>query len=295
MHTQDDLFTGVVPFVVTAEERGFRRAAQRLGVSAAAVSKAVLRLEERLGVRLLERTSRSVTLTQEGALFLTRCREAVNNLQAGRDQLSASRRQPRGEVVVSTSFILGPVLLPQLPVLAQRYPALSLRLDLTDRLVRLVDEGVDVALRVGALEDSRLVTARLRECRWMTLGAPSYLARHGAPQKPEDLALHNCVRFVAPDGRPRDWVFRGGAVSVRGNLLLNLGTHLQDAAVAGVGLCQVLDFMAQEDLRQGRLLEVLADHAAQGPPIHAVATAGRMRSPNVRAVLEWARPLFGRA
>ncbi|HVE82088.1 MAG TPA: LysR family transcriptional regulator, partial [Myxococcales bacterium] len=205
-----DLFTGVPHFFHVAEERSFRRAAQKLGLTPAAVSKAVLKLEEKLGVKLLQRTSRAVALTPEGAEFLTRCREAISSLHAGHEQLSESRRQPRGELSLSLPFILGRVVVPALPRLAARYPELSVRVTMTDRLVRLQEEQVDVGVRVGAREDSALISRLLGASRWVTVAAPSYLARHGEPSRPEELARHTCVQFVAPSGRPRDWTFTDG-------------------------------------------------------------------------------------
>lgn len=300
MASGPDLFAGVLPFFHVAEERSYRRAAQRLGVSPAAVSKAVLRLEEGLGVKLLARTSRTVALTQEGAVFLERCRDAISSLQAGREQLSESRRHPRGELVVTLPFILGRLVIPELAKIAARYPGLSFRMSLTDRLVRLVEEGVDVAVRVGSKEDSSLIARKLRGSRWVTVAAPSWVARHGPPAHPDDLAGHDCLRFVAPNGRPRDWTFADPATGrtlptrVTGRLLVDHGEHLLEAAAAGLGICQVLDLMVGESLRSGRLVEVLGSWAAPGPDIHALATPERSRSPNVRAFFAFLTDLFHR-
>ena len=287
----NDLFAGVIPFVHTAEARSFRAAAARLGVTPAAVSKAVARLEEDLGVRLLERSSRHVSLTREGELYLVRCREAIAGVQGARDLVSGARRQPQGELALTLPFILAPLVLPGLPELSARYPRLTFRLSLTDRLTRLADERIDVAVRIGALEDSTLVGRLLRRTRWVTLAAPSYLARQPAPATPAELTAHNCLRFLAPNGRPRGWTFRGarGAepAAVEGNLLVDHGGALLAAARAGLGLCQVLDFMVEDEVRQGALVEVLAGFAADGPPVHALCLPGRERTPNVRAALQF--------
>ena len=297
----DDLFAGVLPFFYTAEERSFRRAAERLGVTPAAVSKAVLRLEERLGVKLLARTSRTVAPTPEGAAFQERCREAIASLEAGREAVSEARRQPRGTVHLSLPFILGRIVVPALPRLAARYPNLRFRLSMTDRLVGLVDDQVDVAIRIGELADSRLVSRRLRGSRWVTVAAPSYLARVGRPAHPSDLARHDGLMFVAPNGRPRAWTFRdprsGAAttVPVEPRLLLDHGDHLLAAAIAGLGVCQVLDFMITDPVADGRLVEVLGGHAAEGPPIHALAVPERRRAANVRAVMAFLSDAFARA
>lgn len=293
-----DLFTGVLPFFHVAEQLSFRRAAERLGVSTAAVSKAVTRLEERLGVTLLHRSSRVVALTPEGKLFHVRAREAVSSLQAGHAQLVRARAEPRGDVHVSTSFILGPVLVAALPSLAARYPDLVVHLDLSDRVTGLLAEKIDVALRVGARTSSTLVSRIVYRPRWVTVASPDFVARYGAPARPDELGRYNCLRFVDPRGRPVPWWFaeRGEAPSpheVTGNLLVNQGDLLLAAVGTGTGIAQLLDFMVTERMREGQLVEVLDAYTAAGPPIHAVTAPGT-RSANVRAIIDFAIAAFGR-
>ncbi len=287
-----DLFGGVLPFARVAEEKSYRKAAQRLGVTAAAVSKAVLRLEEELGVKLLVRTSRSVALTPEGELFFARCRDAVSSVQAGRELLAHAQRQPAGEVKLTVPFILGRIVTRELGALASRYPRLTFRVSTTDRLVRLADEGVDVAVRIGALKDSALVARTISGSRWVTVGSPSYFAQHGTPKRPDELAAHGCLQFLAPDGRPRDWTFADPktratvTAKVKGRVLVDQGEHLLEAAAAGLGIAQVLAFMVPEHIASGRLVEVLAPWSADGPDVHVLATKERSRAPAVRALLE---------
>jgi len=292
MSTADTLFQGVLPFFRVAEERSYRRAAQRLGVTAAAVSKAVLKLEDELGVKLLVRTSRSVALTPEGELFAARCRDAISSVQAGRELIVESQRQPSGEVKLTVPFILGRIVTQGLGALAARYPQLSFRVSATDRLVRLAEEGVDVAVRIGALTDSSLISRPLRGSRWVTVASPTYLAQRGAPRRPDQLDEHRCLQFLAPDGRPRDWSFvdpKSRAMvtaKVRARLLVDQGEHLLEAAASGQGIAQVLDFMVTEHVSSGRLVEVLELWAAQGPAIHALATPERSRAAAVRVLLD---------
>ena len=287
-----DLFAGILPFVHVAQERSFRRAAERLGVSTAAVSKAVGKLEAELGVRLLERTSRQVALTPEGESFLERAREAVAQVHAARELVAHSQRAPRGPLTVTLPYILGPLVLPRLARLQARHPGLTLHVRMGDRLSRLVDERIDVALRMGELEDSSLVGPLLLRTRWITLASPTYLARHGTPAHPEALARHQCLKFVLPRGVVREWVFRGEpdgrarAVRTGGTLDVDHGPALLDLAGAGAGVCQVLDFMLDERVRDGRLVEVLKEHAAEGPPVHALCVPGRQSVPRVRALLQ---------
>lgn len=298
MGATNDLFAGILPFVHVAEERSFRRAAQRLGVTTAAVSKAVLKLEAELGVPLLVRTSRSVTPTPEGEAFLLECREAVRAVGAARERAKDARQRPRGEVHLTLSPVLGSTVVQALPRLAEKHPGLAFRITVSDRLVRLVEEGVDVALRLGAPEDSSLMGRVLLSPRWVTVASPRYLARAPAPADPDALSGHACLRFVGPSGKPRGWAFRDlstGAVrhvAVSGPLLVDQGERLLDAALAGMGIAQVLDFMVAEHVRQGRLVEVCAAHAASGPPIHALFAKERSRSPNVKAVVTFLAELF---
>ena len=289
-----DLFSGVIPFIYTAESQSFRRAAERLGVTSAAVSKAIARLEEDLGVPLLERTTRRVGLSAEGQLFLSRCREALAQVRAGRDSVAAARRAPRGDIAVSLPFILSQVFIARMPRFLARYPDLRIRARFSDRFSHFIGEGIDVALRIGALDDSTLIAKRLMDTRWVTVAAPSYLGVRGAPRTPSELAAHNCLSFHAPSGQAVPWTFaadgRGEVierVSVTGNFDTDQGETLLAAAIAGLGVCQVLDFMVVGHLKSGRIVEVLQDHSARGPSVHAMCLPGQRSVPRVRALLDF--------
>ena len=291
-----DLFAGVVPFVRTAEERSFGRAAASLGITTAAVSKAVKKLEEQLDVKLLDRSSRVVKLTREGEIFLERCRRAVLDVQGARDAVEGTRREPRGELAVTLPIILGSFIVPRLSSLAVQYPQLSFRLHVTDRIARISDEGYDVAIRMGELEASSLIARSLRKTRWVTVASPGYLARRPAPTRTTELDAHTCLRFLAPNGKPRDWTFaengRVVSIGVDGNLVIDHGMHLLAAAESGMGICQVLDFMVEAAIRAGTLVELLADVAAEGPSIYALASQARARSSNVRAFMRFLADTF---
>lgn len=294
MNDLTDLLAGVVPFVRVAEALSFRKAAEQLGLSTAAVSKSVSRLEDRLKVKLLTRNSRAVVVTPEGKLFLARGKEAIASLEHARAQLGRSRTQPRGDLRVSASPILGPLLVAALPRLVTSHPELTVHLDLSDHLRGLISEDIDVAVRVGARASSGLISRVLRRPRWVTVVAPSYLARHVRPQHPRELAGHACIRFVDPRGKPVPWSFDGQDYEVSGSLLVNQGNLLLDAALAGLGIAQVLDLMLGELVREGRLLEILPDHACEGPTIHGVTSPDRQRSANVRAFMDFAVATFDR-
>ena len=288
-----DLFRGVVPFVAVAEERSFRKAAARLGVSTAAVSKAISSLEEELGAALLERNNRVVALTRQGEVFFERCRTAVASVQGARAAVLESRREPHGELTLSVPFVVMRLLLPALALLRSRYPALSFVVRASDHLSRLVEESVDVAVRVGSLADSSLVARRLRRTRFVTVASPAYLARRGTPSKPELLEGHDCLVFIAPGGKPRAWWFSTGHLPVPATVVLDHGPTLLDGALSGLGIAQVFDFMVDEPLRDGRLVELFAPLRADGPDVHAVCAPGRRATPNVKAAFHALADAFG--
>lgn len=304
-----DLFAGVVPFVAIAEARSFRAAAQQLGVTPSALSKAMAKLEADLGLLLLHRTSRSVTLTTEGEAFLRQCREAVDRVRAARELASQAQRAPRGLLRVSLPTTLGRlVIMPALPRLLALYPALSVQAVLTDRFVQLTGENVDVAVRIGEIQDSRAVGRRLRTTRWVTAASPAYLARRGTPRSPADLVQHNCLKFVLPNGLLHEWEFvdqagghagkrtgeKAATVAAQGNLVADNGEALVEAAIAGLGLVQAQDFMVASELARGQLVEVLLEHAAPGRHITVLAAPGRSSTPKVRAFMDFTIDLLGR-
>lgn len=288
-----DLFRGVVPFVAMAEEQSFRKAAARLGVSPAAVSKAVGGLEKELGITLCVRGPRAVTLTREGEMFFESCRGAVTSVMGARAMVEGARREPSGQLVVSAPFVIAQMIPPALAILRARHPRLTFRVAVSDRLARLGEEPVDVALRVGPLSDSALIAKKLRETRLVVVASPAYLARAGTPRDPSELDAHDCLVTLAPSGKPHPWLFRSGPREVRPLLSLDHAPSLVDALLAGLGVAQVLDFMVDGLVRLGKLTQIFADEVAVGPSIHAVCAPGRRASPRVRAAFEAFAGAFG--
>ncbi|HEY4221536.1 MAG TPA: LysR family transcriptional regulator [Myxococcota bacterium] len=275
----------MVPFVAVVEELSFRRAAVRLGVTPAAVSKAVQILELELGVKLLERTSRAVALTRDGAMFFERCKTAVTAIAGARSDTAAAGKAPQGEALVSAPFLVAPTVCDALATLRQKHPRLLVKLEITDALAKLGPDRVDVAVRIGGNDDT-LVQKALRDTRWATVASPAYLARRGAPTAVDDLSLHECLVFVAPNGRRRAWTFKSDdAFAPHAALLVDYGPALLDAARADMGIAQVLDFMVDADLKSGRLVRVLDHDDEAGPTIRALSLPGR-RSPNVKAIVD---------
>jgi DNA-binding transcriptional LysR family regulator len=277
-----ELFRGVIPFATVVQEGGFRAAAARLGISTAAVSKAVRSLEERVGLVLVVRGGRGVALTREGELLFERCRQAIAAVAGAREALEPARSLPTGELVVSVPFVAAGLLAPGLELLHRRYPELRFRVLVTDRLSRLAEESVDVAVRVGPIAETTLTARRLRRTRLITVAAPAYLARRGTPRRLAELDGHDCLTLVAPNGRPRPWLFASGPRPVDALLLLDHGPSLIDAVRAGLGITQLFDFMAEAPLRAGQLVALFEPEITDGPDVHAVCAPGRRAAARVR-------------
>jgi LysR family transcriptional regulator for bpeEF and oprC len=298
-HSPADLFSGVLPFVAAAEAQSFRLAARKLGLTPSAVSKAITRLEARLGLRLLNRSSRSVSLTDEGEAFLRGCQQAVVSVRTAEERVLQAQRAPRGRLAISLPLLLGKlVVLPALKQFCERYPALTVHASLTDRVVSLAEEDVDAVVRVGTLPDSRLSARKLRDVRWVTVAAPAYLAQRGIPRTPDELASHDCLKFVLPNGTVQEWQFGAlgaelGAITSQGSLFCDHGEGLIEAACAGLGVFQAHDYAVAEPLAAGRLLEVLPDFSSPGPPVSLLVAPGRRVSVKVRAFVDFMIATFG--
>ena len=287
------MFRGIVPFVAVAEEGSFRRAAVRLGVSPAAISKAIAKLEGDVGIALFARGGRKAALTREGEAFFARCRPAVSAVPGARESIEAARREPAGELVLSLPLVATGLVAPVLATLRSRHPRLRFRLLVTDALSHLAEESVDVALRIGALTDSSLITRRLRGTRLVTVASPTYLAQRGPVDRVDALDDHACLVLIGASGRPWPWMFRSGPRPIKPVLITTHGPSLVDAALAGLGVTQAFGFMVEPFLRQGRLVALLSDEVADGPDIHAICSPGRRATARVRAAFAAFADAFG--
>ena len=295
--------SGIVAFVRTAQLASFTAAGRALGLSASAVAKSVARLEDSLGARLLHRTTRSVTLTDEGARFLEHAQRALASLEVAANLVSTSRDVLRGTLRVDLPIVLGRErIVPLVTTWMASQPYLAVEIRLSDRFTPLVEEAVDVAVRIGTIADSRLVARRLGEHRLVLVAAPSYLAQRGKPHKPADLAAHDGVAFRMPTtGRPRPWQLRqaGRAIELRprGRLVIDEGEALVRAAEAGAGIVQVPDYMAAAGIARGSLVALLPACAPAPNPVAAVYAPARPVAPKVRAfvdlLVQHAEALFG--
>jgi LysR family transcriptional regulator for bpeEF and oprC len=290
-----DLLHAMRVFTRVTRLGSFARAADDLDLSRAAVSEAVAALERHLGVRLLTRTTRRLALTGEGSDYLERCQRILAEVEAADEAVRGARARPQGvlRVDMPTAFGRG-LLLPALPQFMKRYPDLRLDLRFNDRVVDLVAERVDVAIRVGAVRPKNYVARRIATTRRVIVGSPAYFAAAGRPQRPEDLRQHRLIGLVSgATGRTIGWSFRGGyAPPLEFAVAFNLAEAQLAAALAGVGVAQTIDLLAGELIGRGRLETTLDDYVGDGPPISIVYPAAARGSAKQRVFSDFAEGLL---
>jgi DNA-binding transcriptional LysR family regulator len=295
LHNQQesmDRLDAMAAFVAVAELRGFAPAARRLGLSPSAVTRLVAALEERLSIRLLQRTTRSVTLTDAGARYLDRARRILADVGEAEDAAQAERTEPTGRFVLAAPVVFGRLeVAPLMSTYLSRYPAVTGELTLSDRIVNLVEDGIDAAVRIGNLEDSSLFARKVGETRRVVVASPKYLARRKKPRAPGDVASHDVIQLTALDGSA-SWRFssegRPHDVAFTPKLLTNSADAAIGHAERGGGLTMVLAYQVVESLRAGRLEIVLAKHEPPPLPIHIVYPTSRLLSAKVRAFVDLA-------
>lgn len=292
-----DKMAGLSAFLQAAETRSFVAAGRQLGVSASAIGKAVVRLEERLGVRLFHRSTRSITLTPEGSLFRDRCRKIVCEIEAAELELSQTREAPRGKLRVSLPLI-GMLMMPAVMAFMRAYPEIELDLDFTDRLVEVIDEGFDAVIRTGEAQDSRLMTRKLGTFSHRIVASPDYLAARGTPLNPENLALHTCHHHRFPStGKLERWPLRRDGVEIVMELpVTSVASTLEPQiylAEEGFGLACLPLFAVRRQLERGTLVSVLDEYIADVGAFHILWPASRHTSPKIAAFVAFmAKTLF---
>jgi len=282
---------GFVVFVQVAETRSFVAAGRLLGVSASAVGKSVARLEEKLGARLFHRSTRSVTLTAEGTLFLERSRRILAEIEAAELELSQATAAPRGRLRVSLPLVSS-LVLPVLGEFMREYPEIELDLDFTDRLVDVIEEGFDAVVRTGDPTDSRLSARRLGIFRSMLVASPGYLARRGTPKVPADLLEHTCLHYRFPNsGKLETWTLRRAAgepeLALPTSMICNNIETRVCFALQGLGIAYLPEFSIREPLADGRLHAVLPDYIERMGVFHVLWPASKHPSPKVRVFVDF--------
>jgi DNA-binding transcriptional LysR family regulator len=285
-----DRLDAMTAFVAVADLKGFAPAARKLGLSPSAVTRLVAALEDRVGARLLQRTTRSVMLTDTGTRYLERVRRILADVEEAERSASAERNRPSGRLVVSAPVGFGRLYVaPLMSDYLKRYPDVAGELRLSDLMINLIEDGVDCAVRIGHLADSSLVARQFGAMRRIVVASPEYLAARGEPISPADLAAHDTIDFGATAATP-DWHFVDGGRDVRVRIAPRFASNVADAAILhaerGGGLTRVLAYQAAEAIAAGRLRIVLAAHEVPPLPIAIVYPTSRLLSAKVRAFID---------
>jgi LysR family transcriptional regulator for bpeEF and oprC len=285
-------------FVQVVDTGSFTRAADVLHLPKATVSTLVQSLEASLSAKLLHRTTRQITVTADGAAYYERCVQILSDVRDAEESLSRTRLSPSGRLRVDVpTGLASEILIPALPDFFERYPDIVMELGSSDRPVDLVEEGVDCAVRGGALENSSLIARRVGVINFVTAASPGYLARHGTPTHPRDLERHRCVNyFSAKTGKIYDWDFQRGdekfVVPMRGVIALNDSNAYVTAGIAGLGVIQMTDYLMDKHVKAGEMVQLLPDWTSEALPVHVVYPQNRHLSAKVRVFVEWIAELF---
>ncbi|QHD00462.1 LysR family transcriptional regulator [Pseudomonas sp. S04] len=285
-----DSLGSISVFVQVADVRSFTEAGRVLGISSSAVGKSIARLEERLTVRLFHRSTRSITLTAEGALYLERCRRILAEVEAAEFELCSAASAPKGKLRISVPQVHS-LVMPVLTEFMQRYPEIELDIDLTDRMVDVVEEGFDAVVRTGNPKDSRLMARALGRFRQVLVGTPEYFAEHGTPHVPQDLATHGCLRHTFhASGKLEPWPLHGeedGSDPVLTTRFISTSIEaLFHVVQQGLGIACLPDFMVREAVAQGRLVRVLDAHLEHQGTFWILWPSSRYAAAKVRVFID---------
>jgi DNA-binding transcriptional LysR family regulator len=286
-----DLLTGMRIFIHVVEANSFTAASNKLGLSRAAVSKHIVQLESHLGGRLLNRTTRRVSVTEAGQAYFERCKQILEDVADAECVVSGLSKEPRGTLRLNVPMTFGTT---QIAPLLQRFnaahPNVEIELSLNDRLIDVVDEGYDLVIRIAELQDSNLIARRLATSRHVICASPAYLERHGRPATPADLATHACLRYSYTQ-HSSEWLLHGAdgeqRVRISGPLLTNNGGAICTAAENGLGITMLPTFIAGQALRKGKLERVLTDYGCPQLGIYAVYPSNRHLSAKVRSFIDF--------
>ena len=294
-----ELSSQMVLFARVVENGSFSGAARAVNHSPSAVSKQIGQLEDRLGLRLLNRTQSGIALTEEGRVFYDRCADVASTVVETEEMLEAMASHPKGVLRIAASAAFGRMhLMPLLPAFLAKYPEVSVKLEITDRPVDLVEEDFDIAIRLSEqLENETLIARKLAPNRRVLVAAPSYVEAHGLPKAPADLAAHNCLRLTTI-ARWNDWTFEGAdgpvSVPVTGNFETSTTDGVYQAALSGLGIARLSTYLVGADIRDGRLVRLLPDYTQEGSDIYAVYSDRRNIAPKARRFLDFLADYFGK-
>ena len=282
----------IAVFVQVVRDGSFTKAADRLELSRSVVSKYVTRLEERLGARLLNRTTRRLSLTEAGRVFYERSRRGLEEIEEAETEVSRLQGEARGLLRVNSPMSFGILhVAPLLPEFLAENPEVSVDMNLDDRKVDVIEEGFDVSIRITDLPDSSLVARRLGPCRHAIVAAPAYLEKHGVPRAPDDLRDHNIIAYQYQESAT-DWHFLTAdkkqiTVPVSGSIQMNNSLALREALLGGIGITRTPTFVVGEDIAAGKLVSLLTDYQTLEVSIYLVYPQRRHLSPKVRAFVDF--------
>ncbi|MBW9051090.1 LysR family transcriptional regulator [Rhizobium mesosinicum] len=285
-------------FVRVAETGSLSKAAQTLGVPRSSVTMTLQRLEKYLGVRLLQRTTRSLGLTEDGRAYYERCSQILSEVEATEQSLRHSLKAPKGRLRVDMpGSIATSVILPRIAEFRKEYPGIEIALGLNDRRVDLIQEGVDCVIRTGSLGDSSLIARKIGSYRWITCAAPAYLAKQGVPETPTDLTEHAVVGYFSGSPGQERWAYgiEGQlleTVPVKSEIAVNETSAYLRLGLDGLGIIRLADYIVEPHLKDGSLVEVLSQYATDEVPISVLYPTSRHLSPTVRLFVDWVSGLF---
>lgn len=295
-----DRLDAMAAFVTAVDEGSLAAAARRLGYSPAAVTRAIASLEDRLGAQLLHRTTRALRLTSLGETYLTTCRQVLDELQRAERGAAADQDTPRGLLTLTAPVLFGRLRVrPVLDRFLDANPAVQARLVLLDRVVNLIDEGIDVAVRLAHLPDSSQVATQLGEVRRVLCASPAYLERHGVPQTPSELSSHACI--LSNEAAAEPWSFAHEAAGrrralqmavIHPRLIVNAAAAAIDSVLDGHGITRVMSYQVAADVVAGRLVLLLTAYEPPPIPVHFVMQADRSMTAKLRAFIDFAAPLL---
>jgi DNA-binding transcriptional LysR family regulator len=286
---------GSMSVLVAAVEAGsLSAAARRLGMPLTSVSRKILELEAHLGIRLLNRSSRKLTLTEAGRTYLEACKRILDDVNEAERAATGEYSAPKGELIITAPIVFGRLhVIPVAVEFLKLYPEVDIRFALTDRLVNLLEDHIDLAVRIGELPDSSLVATRIGAVRRVVCGSPSYFAERGIPKNPTDLLTHDCIAFQGLSA-PDTWIFRTAkgqaSIPVHCRLVVNTASAAIDAAIAGLGITRVLSYQVADAIRAGTLAIVLDKFESPPWPISFVYAGPGLLPQKLRAFLDLATP-----
>ncbi len=286
------LFTAMRAFNSVAAHNSFAAAARELGMSTSSVSRHVMELEDELGVRLFNRTTRRLSLTEQGRQYHERSAEILDDLDDLHSVTRDSQAKPTGRLRLTASLTLGEAwVVPLLPKFYELYPEITVELDITDRVVDLVEEGIDVGIRSGELKESTMIARKLMDQRYIACASPGYCKEHGMPTELQHLQDHKCIQYVHPARDWETWWFdldgKEYRVVIAGIVAVNNDWAIRDFMVAGMGIGYIPDYVVEKDIADGRLVRLLPDYDASTDPVHVVYPHKRHLTAKTRAFVDF--------